>query len=113
MATPDSDNVCGGAEGSIAADPNWQPNDSSAGEANMEPLTNTALAKDRFCISNRAIFAVLKAYQCDVGCISRTICKRLHLGNWPQKVWRERNHEWQDEATNRDDSLRLGELSAH
>lgn len=101
----------GNVESATAADPDWQPIDSAPGEANTGPLTNTALAADRFGISNRAVSAILNAYQCDIGRISGAPEDSIQIID-PKKVWRERNRVRQDEATNRDDSLRKGELSA-
>ena len=51
-----------------------------------DTLTNTALAADRFGLSNRSVAAIVNAFQLDIGRASREKPKLLLD---PQKVWRE------------------------
>ena len=53
----------------------------------------------------------MNAYQCDIGRISGAPEDSIRIID-PKKVWRKRNRVRRDEAANRDDSLRIGELSA-
>ena len=64
QATSDSGNVpADGAESCAAAGLDWHPNYSALGDADMEPLTDTALPQNRFSISNRGMSGILNAYQ--------------------------------------------------
>ena len=56
-------------------------------ERNFEKLTNTALAADRFGVSNRAVCAIINGFQKDIGRISETDTKCVVD---PMKIFRER-----------------------
>ena len=58
-------------------------------ESNNDDLTNTALAADRYGLSNRAVAAVINGLQMDIGRVSSGKTKLLVD---PKKVWRERSY---------------------
>ena len=65
-------------------------------ESNNDDLTNTALAADRYGLSNRAVAAVINSFQMDIGRVSSGKTKLLVD---PKKVWRKRCRVRQMEET--------------
>ena len=78
-------------------------------ESNNDDLTNTALAADRHGLSNRAVAAVINAFQMDIGRVSSGKTKLLVD---PKKVWRERCRMRQSAMASRDQQHRDEELRA-
>lgn len=91
------------------SDQEWDPSDRGSCERSYEQFTNTVLAADRFGVSNRALSAILNAFQVDIGRISSENSKFLID---PKKIWRERNRVRQFEAKNRDSQLPAQDLTA-
>ena len=90
-------------------DEDWRADASAAVEGNADTLTHTALATDRYGLSNRAVAAVLNAFQQDIGRISSS---RTALVVDPMKIWRERHRMRQESAQARDQRHMGGELKA-
>ena len=66
----------------------WDASGMETADFNFERLTNTALAADRFGLSNRAVAAIINGFQEDIGRITEN---NTSLTVDPKKVWRERN----------------------
>ena len=77
-------------------DDDWEADSSATVDRNTDTLTNTALAADRYGLSNRAVAAVLNAFQQDIGRISS---HETALVMDPMKVWRERKSVRQKSST--------------
>lgn len=90
-------------------DDDWEADSSATVDRNTDTLTNTALAADRYGLSNRAVAAVLNAFQQDIGRISS---HETALVMDPMKVWRERKSVRQKSAQARDERNSGGELKA-
>lgn len=73
-------------EGMMPAD-SYVPPDVPPDQRNVDSLTETALAVDRFCVSNRAAAAIINAFQVDIGRVSST--EKANLVD-PKKIWRAR-----------------------
>ena len=80
-----------------------------ARELNTDDLTNTALAADRYGLSNRAVAAVINGFQMDIG---RVLHDKTQLLVDPKKVWRERCRLRHNTAATRDQQHRGGDLKA-
>ena len=72
-------------------------------EANDDDLTNTALAADRYGLSNRAVAAIINGFQIDIG---RVASGKTKLLVDPKKVWRERCRMRQSAVATRDQQHR-------
>ena len=115
-AEGDDDNVDGGSDISLTDDDRTCDDDwhAHSGEAalrgeNTDVLTNTALAADRFRLSNRAAAAVINAFQLDIG---RVTGEESELLVDPKKIWRERNRTRDESARVRAEQQSDGSLKA-
>ena len=78
-------------------------------ESNNNDLTNTALAADRYGLSNPAVAAVINGFQMDIG---RVFSGKTKLLVDPKKVWREWCRMRQSAMTTRDEQHRDEEIRA-
>lgn len=90
-------------------DDDWSGDGEELQTQNTAALTNTALAADRYGLSNRAVAALINAFQTDIG---RVTTGESALLVDPKKVWRERNRVRQESAQSRANQQSSGALKA-
>ena len=79
----------------------------AAQTCNFKDLCNTALAADRYAVSNRAAAALINAYQEDMGCLTTETTVD------PKKLWRARDRARKKATRDADDLLRRGLTSLY
>ena len=101
-ASEDSSDGMEGTTGSLTARKRTEESDFTASDENLDrnqdDLTFTALAADRYGVSNRAVAGVINAFQMDIGRLSSDDKSKIVD---PKKVWRARQAVRQESAKQR------------